>query len=366
MTKLISMKIALITDYWINSNGGGVKIYLTNLVDEFKKNSDVHIDVIFRDGEDSENHHILGNKLLFSMKSFYKLSRIKPNMICSQGTWYCLLGSVLYKLWHSNTKLIHTFHTEPSNKLSLFGKIFFQFLLDKCDYTTFVSKNLKEKNEKILGLRFKKTRITYAGVNFPKEIADTDIRYFYDRFNIKEDSIILLAHGLTSLKYKAEGAKLLIKSIKIVRKKYPNIVLILTKEGPFSNQLKTFSKLEGVYENIIFTGNLDNPNIPLKICSLYTHTPLIEGGVSLAVLEAMAMGKPILATSVGGIPEAIDDSVNGLLVQSDPDIIAQKILYLLENEEFAFKLGQNAQKTVKEKFDWKISADIFLELYLLR
>ena len=359
------MKIALITNYWKNSDGGGVKTYLANLVDEFKMDSNIHIDIIFREGEDNENYHVSGNKLFFSVKSFYILTRIKPDVIYSQGTWYCLLGSVLYRILHTNTKLIHTFHTEPSNKLSLFGKIFLQLLLNRCDCITFVSKNLKEKNEKILGLKFKKTEVTYAGVNIPKEITNTEIHYFYSRFNIKEDSIILLAHGLTSLKYKAEGAKLLIKSIKIIEKKYPNIVLILTKEGPFSNQLKTFSKSEGVYENVIFTGNLENPNIPLKICNLYTHTPLIEGGVSLAILEAMAMGKPILATSVGGIPEAIENGVNGLLVQPDPDVIAQKIIYLLENEEFAFKLGQNAQKTVKEKFDWRTSADIFLKLCLL-
>jgi len=359
------MKIALITNYWINSNGGGVKTYLTNLVGEFKKNSNIRIDIIFREGEDNENYHVPKNKLSFSVKSFYILNKIKPDVIYSQGTWYCLLGSVLYRILYTNTKLIHTFHTEPSNKLSPFVKLFLQLLLNRCDCITFVSKNLKEKHEKILGLKFKKTEVTYAGVNLPKEFTDTEIHSFNSHFNIKEDSIILLAHGLTSLKYKAEGAKLLIRSIKIVKKKYPDVVLILTKEGPFSNQLKTFSKSEGVYENVIFTGNLENPNIPLKICKLYTHTPLIEGGVSLAILEAMAMGKPILATSVGGIPEAIENGVNGLLVQPDPDVIAQKIIYLLENEEFAFKLGQNAQKTVQEKFDWRTSADIFLKLCLL-
>ncbi|AKB63327.1 glycosyltransferase family 4 protein [Methanosarcina mazei] len=356
------MKITVITNYWINSNGGGVKTYLTNLIDEFKKNSNLCIDVIFQEGEDNDNYHVLGNRVLFPMKSFYILSKIKPNVICSQGPWYCLLGAVLYRLLHTDSKLIHTFHTEPSNKLPFFGKMFFQFLLNRCDCVTFVSKSLKEKNEEILGLRFKKTEIIYAGAKIPKEITDKEVCSFYSRFNIKEDSIILLAHGLTSFKYKAEGAKLLIKSIKIVKVKYPNIVLILTKEGPFSNQLKNFSKSESLSENIIFTGNLDNPNIPLKICNLYTHTPLIEGGVSLSILEAMAMGKPILATSIGGIPEAIDNGVNGILVQPDPDTIAQKIIYLLENEEFAFKLGQNAQKTVKEKFDWKTSVDTFLKL----
>lgn len=356
------MKISLITNYWINSDGGGVKTYLINLVDEFKKNGSVNVDVIFREGADNENYHIPGNKLLFSMRSFYILNRKKPNVIYSQGVWYCLLGAVLYRILHPKTKLIHTFHTEPTNKLSMFRKIFIQFLLNRCDYVTFVSKNLKEKNEKVLGLKFKKTEITYAGVNSPKEITDIETSDFYNRFNIKEGSIILLAHGLTSLKYKAEGAKLLIKSIKIVIQKYPNVVLILTKEGPFSNQLKIFSKSEGVYENVVFTGNLENPNVPLKICNLYTHTPLVEGGVSLAILEAMAMGKPILATAVGGIPEAIEDGINGLLVESDDVKIAEKIEYMLDNRDIAIKLGNNAKVTVNKKFTWEEAASRFIKL----
>jgi glycosyltransferase involved in cell wall biosynthesis len=119
---------------------------------------------------------------------------------------------------------------------------------------------------------------------------------------------------------------------------------------------------EGVSENIIFTGDIDDPNVPLQICDIYTHTPLGEGGVSLAVLEAMAIGKPIIATSVGGIPEIIEDGINGLIVQPEVDQIAQKIDYLLENKDLAAKLGENAQNKVKSKFNWRISADKFLSL----
>jgi L-malate glycosyltransferase len=354
------MKIVIITTFWKNSNGGGVTNYLTSLADEFKARN-LDINVIFNSGLDSQNYHVQNNKVIFSLKSYFLLNDILPDVIYSQATWYCLLAGYLYKKKHP-VELIHTFHTEPTEKLSFFGKVFFQHLINKCDCVTFVSKNLKDKTEKILGLRFKKTEITYAGVSSPCEISDTKICKFYEQFKIKKGSIILLAHGLTSYRSKAEGAKLLIKAVKKLKIDFPNIILILTKEGSFSKELKDFSKYEGVSESIIFTGNLKEPNIPLKICNLYTHTPLIEGGVSLAVLEAMAMGKPILATSVGGIPEAIENGVNGLLVQPDADIIAQKIAYLLENEEFAFRLGLNAQKTAREKFNWKTSADTFLRL----
>jgi glycosyltransferase involved in cell wall biosynthesis len=248
--------------------------------------------------------------------------------------------------------LIHTFHTEPveNEKLFLLGKVFFQHLLNECDYVTFASKRLKQKIMDIWGLRFRNTEITYAGVHIPQKIPDYEIKKFREEFRIKENSIVLLAIGLTALKYKAEGAKLLIKAVKKLKSKYPNILLLITREESFSNELKEFALFEGVSENIIFTGDIDDPNVPLQICDIYTHTPLGEGGVSLAVLEAMAIGKPIIATSVGGIPEIIEDGINGLIVQPEVDQIAQKIDYLLENKDLAAKLGENAQNKVKSKF----------------
>lgn len=354
------MKCVVITDYWKNSPGGGITTYTTNLVEEFKSRN-LDVNVIYEKGVDPQNHHVQGNKLAFALKSSFLLSKIHPDVIYCQSTWYCLLAGYLYKKTHS-VKLTYTFHTVPIEKLTYFEKLFFQHLLNNCDCVTFVSKNLKDNIEKVWDLNFKRAEITYGGVRSPCEISEAQIHEFREQFNIQDGAIILLAHGLTSVKVKAEGAKLLIQAVKKLKTKFPNIVLILTKEGIFSKELKDFARNEGVYENIIFTGDLSNPNIPLKICNLYTQAYLIDGDLSLAVLEAMAMGKPIVSTLAGGIPEAIDDGINGLLVQPDSDMIAQKIDYLLENEEFASKLGINAQKTATYKFTWKKSADVFLSI----
>lgn len=356
------MKITIVSNYWKGSNGGGVKTYLTNLVNELEKRN-IDVDVIFREGIDKNNYHTPGNKLLFSIRSFWTLSKTKPDAIFTQGTWYSLLSGVLYKFLNPKNKLIHTFHTEPERKLPYLGLVFFQFLLDQCDYVTFVSDNLRKINENLLGLRFKNGFIiTHAGVNEPDSISNSDVEEFKVTYSVASDSIVLVAVGLTALKHKADGAKLLIKAIKLLRNKYHNIVLILTREGPFSRELKDLVVKESLNENIIFTGTVDNPAIPVKLCDIYTHTPLGEGGVSLALLEAMAMGKPIIATSVGGIPEAIEGGVNGLLVEPDHTKIAQKIEYLLENKELAIQLGNKAKDTTKEKFTWENTADIFLQL----
>jgi glycosyltransferase involved in cell wall biosynthesis len=355
------MKISIVTNYWKNSDGGGVKTYLTNLVEELNVKNNVGVDVIYREGHDDQNYKIARNKLYFSIKSFYILNRIKPGGVYSQGTWYCLLGGVLYKLLHPKNRLVHAFHTEPVGKLPYFGKLFIQIMLDKCDNVTFVSKDLQKKYEEVIGLKFKKTAIAYAGVTPQSKISNNITTSFRMKYQINGGTIILLAHGLTSIKEKAGGAKLLIKALRTIKDDYPNIKLIFTKEGGYVGELKSLSQKMNVENNVIFTGNLENPNIPLEICTLYTHITYIEGGVSLAILEAMAMGKPIIATSVGGIPEAVEDGVNGLLVEPDVKLISQKISYLLENKKVAQKLGENARKTAQYKFNWSMTADHLLK-----
>jgi glycosyltransferase involved in cell wall biosynthesis len=76
------------------------------------------------------------------------------------------------------------------------------------------------------------------------------------------------------------------------------------------------------------------------------------------------MGKPIVATSIGGIPEAITDGENGLLVAPEAEQVAEKIDLLLRNREYAAKLGRCAKKTVKERFTWEQTAARFLQCYL--
>lgn len=246
--------------------------------------------------------------------------------------------------------------------LSLPAKIFFQNLLNACDCVTFVSKRLEERVVKVDGLSFSRTAITYAGVRVC-EITDVEVERFREQYGIDKDAVVLLAIGMTALSYKADGLKLLIQAVRILRETYPNIVLIATREGKYSEELKAFAHEVGVEEQVVFTGDVEDPFVPLKMCDLYTHITLGDG-LPLALLEAMAMGKPIVATPIAGIPEAITDGENGLLVAPDAKKIAEKIDLLLRKREFAERLGRCAKKTVEERFTWDQAGERFLECHL--
>jgi glycosyltransferase involved in cell wall biosynthesis len=360
------MKVALTTTYWKGSYGGGIRVYLANMVEEFKRRG-IEVHVIFKEGEDPENIKVdAESELSFPRKvagALSTLMAIKPQVIHSHGgMYYYLVAGYFYKVLHG-AKLIYTFHTEPEagDKLSLFKRAALQCFLDRCDSVTFVSSRLRTRVREAWGLEFKNSEITYAGVE-SRDVSEGAIRAFRQRFCINDNAVVLLALGLTAMSYKAEGLKLLIESLKKVKEEYPNVLLVATREGQYVNELKEFSKAEGLEKNVIFTGDVEDSYIALAACDIYTHISLGEG-LPVSLLEAMSMGKPIIATPVGGIPEAIVDGQDGILVEPSSDRIAEKILYLLRNKDKAEELGKNAKKIAEEKFTWEKAASRFIDLY---
>ncbi|MEA3422003.1 MAG: glycosyltransferase family 4 protein, partial [Acidobacteriota bacterium] len=318
------VKIAILIETWKGAYGTGIKKYVMNINEGLKKREDFEVNVVYLKGDDPENYKISGHRFLFPIKAFFVPGKIKPQIIYSQSSWYFPFTGYLYKKFYG-AKLITTVHSYPDKKLSILGKSLMDFLWNRCDCVTFVSKGVERKTEEFWGINFKvRKEITYAGVR-AKEISEKDINEFRKKFAITEKHTVLLAQSFPIAKVKADGAKLLMKAVKELRNRYPNIILVLTGEGPYKNELKQFAKSEGICDNTIFTGWVDNPFIPLAICDVYTHITLGEGGVSLALLEAMSIGKPIIATSVGGIPEAIEDGGNGILIEPDVDAIIDKI-----------------------------------------
>jgi len=104
-------------------------------------------------------------------------------------------------------------------------------------------------------------------------------------------------------------------------------------------------------QNITLTGFVDDIK-PLIGASLVSIVPLLNGGgTRLKILEAMAIGTPVVATSKGA--EGLD-IVNGkhLLIANSPDTFAEQVIRLIRNRELRDRLTDNAKSLVKEKYDW--------------
>jgi glycosyltransferase involved in cell wall biosynthesis len=106
----------------------------------------------------------------------------------------------------------------------------------------------------------------------------------------------------------------------------------------------------GLTDRVTFLGFRSDAETVLRAVDVVVM-PSQSEGLPLALLEAMACGRPIVATPVGGIPEAIADRVNGLLVpQNDAGAIAQAVLSVLRDRSLAVRLGQQARADAVSRY----------------
>lgn len=356
----ISMKcnnLVVLTPYY-PPKIGGVSSYVANLVLKLKY-FNLDIKVISRYGKQNKNVYTINRKNYFIVKSFLILCRCRPDVIHAHSNWYTLTPSVIYKIFNPKTNLVFTFHTEPTNKMGKFKAKIYQRLLSKCDVVTFVSNALKDKIEENLQIDTNKL-VIYAGVT-TRKVKENEMREFAAKHKLKNSSPIISFIGPLVLKQKVEGVKLLLYSLNIVKEKYPGCKLIIVGDGKFRKELEQITNKLSLKE-VIFAGFLDNVFIPLSLTDIYAHISLQEG-FPISLLEAMSIGKPVIATKIGGIPEIIIDGENGILVDSNASNIAEKIIQLYENKQQMTKLGKNAQKIIEEKYNWSQIANKYLEIY---
>lgn len=130
--------------------------------------------------------------------------------------------------------------------------------------------------------------------------------------------------------------------------------LLIIGNGILEKKLKFQVVSFKLQDKVIFLGNVPNEQVfeYLSISDVFCRPSLSEG-LGTAFLEAMAMGVPVVATSVGGITDFLKDNETGLFCEvKNPESIAEKIKILLENSELRKKIIKNAQTMVEEKYDW--------------
>lgn len=165
-----------------------------------------------------------------------------------------------------------------------------------------------------------------------------------------------------------KGHRYLVEAAEQVIKKFPNTHFLIigdTSADPdFASRIKEMVNARKLQDSISLTGKrADIPEI-LSITDIFVLPSLWEG-LSIALLEAMASGVPVIATSVGSNPEVVTNEINGLIVPpKDSRLLAQRIEELLSDPKKASNLGAEGQKTVKESFGMTRFVQEHEQLYL--
>lgn len=150
-----------------------------------------------------------------------------------------------------------------------------------------------------------------------------------------------------------------------VRQRYPDAYFVcIGEDRGIQPELEHLCDTLGLRDHVIFTGVVLNVSEILPIFDIQVSASH-EEGFAHVILEGMACGKPIVATAVGGTPEAIRDKVTGLLVPpKNPEALATAILALLDQPEWAAQLGQHARQHVETHFSVDHMITTLERLYL--
>ena len=142
----------------------------------------------------------------------------------------------------------------------------------------------------------------------------------------------------------------LLRAVKLVLAEEPQTTFLLVGGGPLLGEMKQMAQTLGISEHIVFTGPRTDSLRLMAAAALVTLSSVSEA-LGLSILEAMALGLPVVGTSVGGIPEVVTNGVNGLLVEPEnPASLAQGILVLCRSPELRKRLGSRANETVRQRF----------------
>lgn len=156
--------------------------------------------------------------------------------------------------------------------------------------------------------------------------------------------------------HKTYNPQLAIKVLHALLRQYPGAMLTMVgpeKDGSMA-QCKALAQQLGVSDQVRFTGRLDKKEwIALsQSCDIFINTTNFDN-LPVSLIEAMALGFPVVTTNVGGIPFLIDDDMNGILVMpDDPVAMVAAITGLLEDNNKAASVSLAARKKV-EMFDWQ-------------
>ena len=243
--------------------------------------------------------------------------------------------------------IIHSHDADPN--YPLYQKIADFLLARSTDKVIAVSESAKESTIEKRSIREDKVVVMHNAIPLEefRELTPDQKEEERRRLGINPDYKIV---GTVTRLREEKGNNYLLEAAAEVLKVFPKTVFLIIGDGPLRDDLQILNKKLKIEENVIFYGFSRNTQRLYSLFDIKVIASVTEG-FSFAIVEAMAMGKAIVATDVGGPKEILKDGETGLLVPpKDSRALAQKIIYLLENDQERERLARNAQ-IASEKFN---------------
>ena len=212
------------------------------------------------------------------------------------------------------------------------------------------------------GVLPERLRVLYSGLDLSVVPVHADGRQIRQQFGIPVDVPVI---GTVGNLFPRKGYEVMLRALPAILKSLPELHYLVVGGGnaAYETLLRSLVKDLGVANRVHFAGFQDTVYSCLAAMDLYVHPALMEG-FGIAVLEAMAMSKPVVATATGGLPEIVQDGETGIVVlPGDPDALAQSVSELLQDSARCRQLGEAGRARVATHFTVKSMMDQLVSGY---
>jgi glycosyltransferase involved in cell wall biosynthesis len=241
----------------------------------------------------------------------------------------------------------HGFISNDRN-LKIYNKLD-KFALRFCEKVIAVSEEIKKD---LINNGVKKSKIEViqnAVQNLMGKIEFNDHRIQKRQFlSIRQDEFVIGYVGRLS---EEKGVQYLIEAGSVLKIRDEPFKIIIIGDGPRKKELEDLAKKKGLEKKIIFTGFQNNVEEWLPILDIFVLPSLTEG-TPMALLEAMSLGIPVIASAVGGVPKVVESGVSGFLVEpGDFQEMSAKIIFLKKELVLRNRMAGEAINIIKKRFD---------------
>lgn len=170
--------------------------------------------------------------------------------------------------------------------------------------------------------------------------------------------------GTVARLHRQKGVVNLLRAAPQILSTFPEIKIAVVGDGPQSGSLRREAQRLGLEGRLLFLGERKDAASVMALFDVFVLPSLWEG-LPFVLVEAAALGKPIVATAVDGVPEILEDGKTGLLVPpKDPSALADAVIRLLKDKKEAYRLGAMARTLVPPRFPLRRMIEQTQNLYL--
>jgi glycosyltransferase involved in cell wall biosynthesis len=170
--------------------------------------------------------------------------------------------------------------------------------------------------------------------------------------------------GTVARLHRQKGVVNLLRAAPEILKDFPEVIITVVGDGPQKNSLRREARRLGLEGRLLFLGEREDAASIMALFDIFVLPSLWEG-LPFVLVEAAALGKPIVATAVDGVPEILEDKKTGLLVRpGDTSALAAAVIELLKDKDEARRLSETARTLVPPRFPLRRMVDQTENLYL--